>query len=93
MIKAIEHIRSVTKTTGDDKTTELKHFCAIQHFKYVAHIVRSGTNTIQKQILFCEAHGNRWKRMASYVGVDETQLCKAMMCKIEFNRLVKHLVK
>lgn len=75
------------------KTTELKHFCAIQHLKYVAHIVQSGNNTIQKQMLFCEPNGNRWRRMASYVGVDETQLRRAMMCTIQFNRLVKHLVK
>ena len=44
-------------------------------------------------MLFCEANGKRWKRMASYVGVDETQLRRDMMCKIEFNHLVKHLVK
>ena len=43
-------------------------------------------------MLFCEANGNCWKRMASYVGVDETQLHRAMMCKIQFNRLVKRKV-
>ena len=60
---------------------------------YVAHIVQSGNNTIQKQMLLCEASGNRWKRMASYYDVEETQLRRAMMCKMQFNRLVKHLVK
>ena len=40
-----------------------------------------------------EVNGNRWKRMASYVGVDATQLRRDMMCKMQFNRLVKHLVK
>ena len=50
-------------------------------------------NTIQKQKLFYKANGNCWKRIAPYVGVDETRLPRAMMCKMQFNHLVKDLVK
>ena len=53
------------------KTTELKHFCEIQYLKYVAHIERSGNYSLQKQLLCCETAGNRWRRKASYIGVDE----------------------
>ena len=75
------------------KTTELRHFCEVQHLKYVAHITRSDNDSIQKKLLFCETSGNRWRGLASYVGVDETQLRKNMMDKNEFNRLINEIMK
>ena len=74
------------------KTTELKHFCEMQHLKYVAHVIRNDNNSIQKRLLFCDTRSNRWKRLASYIGVDETQLRKTMMDKNKFNRLVNELM-
>ena len=50
----------------------VKYSCVIQHLKYVTHSVRSANSIIQKQVLFCEANGKRWKRIASYVGVDDS---------------------
>ena len=74
------------------KTNELKHFCETQHLKYIAHIVRSENDTIQKQLLFSETNRNRWRRMALYVGVDEIQLRRTMMCKNDFNKLLNNLM-
>ena len=34
------------------KTTELRHFCEVQHLKYVAHITRSDNDSIQKNLFF-----------------------------------------
>ena len=74
------------------KTTELKHFCEMQHLKYVAHVIRNDNNSLQKPLLFCDTRSNRWKRLTSYIGVYEIQLRKTMMDKNKLNRLVNELM-
>ena len=65
-----ENIRKLTKTT------EISHFCQVQHLKYIAHVTRLDNDSLQKQFLFCNSDNpsRRWSKFSQITGVDETQL-------------------
>ena len=70
-------------------TTDIKTFCKIQHLKYVAHVMRSDNDCLQKQFLFCNAAGNKWRKLASDFSIDEQQLRRMMMVKKDLHLLLK----
>ena len=80
-----EAIREITKTT------EIKHFCDMQHLKYIAHVTRLENNSLQKQFLFCEASkgsSSRWRKLSDLTLLDESQVRRVMINKIEFKQLL-----
>ena len=75
------------------KTTELKHFCEIQHLKYIAHITRLDNDSIQKQLLFCQSSNssNRWTKLSNITSIDEIQLRRNKIDRKKFKQLLSKL--
>ena len=74
-------------------SSEIKHFCDIQHLKYVAHITRLENSSLQKKLLFCKSSNiySRWKKLSKLMGIDEIQLRRTMRDRKEFQQLVTHI--
>ena len=68
------------------KTTEIKHFCEIQHLKYIANVTRLGNDSLQKQ------SQHRRKKLSELTGIDESQLRRLMIDRKEFTRLLSTLI-
>ena len=82
-----EKVREITKTT------EISHFCQIQHLKYIAHVTRLGNDSLQKQFLFCNSSkpSQRWSKFCNMCSVDESQLRRTMFNRKDFQRLLSHV--
>ena len=82
-----EKIRKITNTT------EIKHFCHIQHLKYVAHVSRLDNECLQKQLLFTtSSHSSgRWGKLSKLTGIDESQLRRTMSDRKKFLQLLSHI--
>lgn len=82
-----KRLAQITKTVG------VKEFCVKQHLTYIAHVTRLGNDSLQKQFLFCTSNSTcgRWRKLASTIGIDESQLRKTMMNKKEFMQLLDHV--
>ena len=70
------------KLSNDDirritKTSKIKIFCEIQHLNYIAHVMRLGNDSLQKQFLFSESSSHTskcWKKFSNMTEIDESQL-------------------
>ena len=70
-------------------TTDIKIFFKTQHLKYIAHVMRSNNDTLQKQFLFNTFTRNRWSKLASDFEIDERQLRRTMMVKKDLRLLIQ----
>ena len=73
------------------KTSDINHFCKIQHLKCVAHVTRLDNDSLQKQILFsCEQKKfsrNRWVKFERELNLSKEQIQRSMQNKKEFTSL------
>ena len=79
-----EALREITKTT------EIKNFCDMQHFKYIAHVTRRENSSLQKQLLFSEtskSSSKKWK-MFSEQKIFRSQLRLTKFDVSEFQKLL-----
>ena len=62
----------------------------MQHLKYITHVMRRESSSLQKQFLFCEtskSSSRKWKKFSKLTMLDESQLRSTMFDKTEFQKL------
>ena len=74
-------------------TTEINHFCHIQHLKYIAHVSRLSNECLQKQLLFTSSShsSRRWGKLSNLTGIDESQLRRTMRDRKKFLQVLSHI--